>query len=206
MLWIVNSDMRFFPSGVGVRVYGEFGKEGGPPAAERFGVLGRVGAEALQITVLQCHRRAAALGRHKGQLHFGEEVGIIGPLAVELPTEQQALRWLPSQHLAPVCFIAFGITLEPPAVDTGLQHDGDMRVLADSLSGWPPALHLACEQLEGARGRRLHGHALYDRRNAHSVLSSSVWRSTKSLKASSAANQWVSSQSRMAEIPRGSRR
>ncbi len=78
------------PSSVSVCIADEFGEMSGPAAVELGDMLSGVGAEAIQLTMLQRHYRAAALGRGESQLHLGDKIMIVGPLAVDLPAEQQA--------------------------------------------------------------------------------------------------------------------
>src|SRR5271166_4066886 len=182
---------------MGVGVAGEFGQELGPTDVDLRRDYFRVVAEALEIAVLEGDDRAAARGGREGQLNFGQEIGVVGEAAVELPAEQEARRRLPGEHLAPVRLDAFGVALEPAAARAGLDDDRHMRRFADSSVRPATIAPSAREQLEGAFGRGLDGHALDDWGDAHGDASSWAWLSAKSLNASSAALHSASSHSRM---------
>src|SRR4029450_10527615 len=66
-------------------------------------------------------------------------VGVVLPLAVDLPGDDQPMGWFPGQHPAPVTLAAVGALLVPAAALAGFQDGGGHVGLADVVLGWPPA-------------------------------------------------------------------
>ena len=94
---------------------------------------------------------ARALG-HEADLDLGGHGGVIGPLGVELPQEDEPVgRFVHVSHAAQVALGPVGAALVPAAADEGLHHDGDRSDRADvvGLEG-PPRAEAGGEHLEGA--------------------------------------------------------
>src|SRR4029450_8625801 len=66
-------------------------------------------------------------------------VGVVLPLAVDLPGDDQPMGWFPGQHSAPVALAAVGALFVPAAVLAGFQDGGGHVDLADVVLGRPPA-------------------------------------------------------------------
>ena len=113
-----------------------------PAAAELGRDLFGVVAETFEIAVFEGDDGAAGGRGSEGQLHLGQQIGIVGEPAVELPAEEQTRRRLPGDHFAPVRLDALGVALEPAAARARLDDDLHKRRLADRFSRRPPPAHL----------------------------------------------------------------
>src|SRR5439155_19449035 len=114
-------------------------------------------------------------------------------LGVDAPSQQQPLRRIPREHLAPGAFGAVFIDLVPTAA--GARFDDSLleRGRTELVSPRPPAVDAGGEDLEGALRRGLDADGLPDGRRldhqTHGVVpfpSPSASRSTSALNASSA--------------------
>src|ERR1700674_286838 len=70
-------------------------------------------AEALEVAVLEVDAGRAAFDWRERHLDLGDQIGIVFPIAVDLPRQQHAERRLPGQHLAPIALRAVLADLEP---------------------------------------------------------------------------------------------
>ena len=132
-------------------ILGEFGRSGHRRRA--LGVTRGVGAEALQIAVLQRDPRAAAVGGAKVTSTSVTRSASYFQCGVDLPGQQHARRRLPGQHLAPVQLVAVLVALVPAATGAGLDHHATIGDLADGRALGHQLLDVGGEKLEGAGGR-----------------------------------------------------
>ena len=154
------------PPGAGPEALGrdlrEPGQQAGPAAlgGHALGDFRGGGAVPLDVAVHQLDARAAA-GRVEAHLHLAgvRGVGVVLPLAVEVPGEDEAARRLPGQHAAPDGLGPVLGEAVAPAAGPGLDHLAGERRVVDVVAARPPAVDPAGEHLEGLRGRRGHGDA-----------------------------------------------
>src|SRR5215216_3031334 len=84
-------------------------------------------------------------------------VGVVLPLAVDLPGDDQPMGWFPGQHPAPVALAAIGALLVPAAALAWFQDGGGHVGLADVVLGRPPAAEGVGEGAEDSLDRRVDG-------------------------------------------------
>src|SRR5215216_3201824 len=75
-------------------------------------------------------------------------VGVVLPLAVDLPGDDQPMGWFPGQHPAPVALAAIDALLVPAAALAGFQDGGGHVGLADVVLGRPPPAEAVGEGAE----------------------------------------------------------
>src|SRR6185369_2202299 len=125
-------------------------------------VHGRAGfrralAHALQVAVFELDLGAAVGGRFEQHLDLGQQVGVVGPLAVDPPGQQQAVGRLPGEHLAPVVLVAVLVDAVPAAAPPGLDDRLLQRRRADGMALWPPAVEALGEYRKSPLWRRRDG-------------------------------------------------
>lgn len=113
------------------------------------------GAVAVEMPVLEVDaRRAARLGRETDfDLARFREVRLVALEVRDLPCDDEAARRLPDEDPAPVALRSVGLlAVTSPA---GGALDDYHRRLADVMGAWPPAVHVAGEDMERASGLAL---------------------------------------------------
>src|SRR5436190_1951557 len=121
-------------------------------------------AMPLEVAVLEIDAGHAAGLRGEPNLDlagFGD-VGFVLPPRIDLPGQDEAVRWLPRQHPAPVTLGTIGFASETPASGARFDDRFHERLLADVMGARPPCVEPFSEDVESVLGTRLHGHALLD--------------------------------------------
>jgi drug/metabolite transporter (DMT)-like permease len=150
------------PDSSGRRRRGEPLQDGGPAAAaeDDHVVDGLAAGQPVEEPVFQLDRGLPGAVRGEPDLDLAGvgRIGVVLPLAVDLPRDDQPVRRVPGQHPAPVAFAAVIAPLVPPApfawFQDGVRHLG----LADVVVPRPPGAERAREDVE----RPFYGHVERD--------------------------------------------
>jgi hypothetical protein len=137
---------------------GELLEDGGPAAAAEDDrvVDGLAAGQPVEEPVFQLDRGLPRPVRGEPHLDFAGVggIGVVLPLAVDLPRDDQPVRGLPGQHPAPVAFAAVVAPLVPPAPFAWLQDGVRHLGLANVVITRPPGAERTRENAE----RPFHGH------------------------------------------------
>src|SRR5262249_37489061 len=189
---------------------GEHLEQAAPAAVgvDLLGDLRPVRAVALEVAVLELDERARlALG---DEAHLVRArllgLGVVVPLALEVPGHDDPVGTLEHEHPAPVALAPVDAALEQAAALVALHHRVGHVGVADVVAVRPPAVEAGREHVERALLRRLNGDALADRqiRGVHGHRTSSSVCSAALLKAARAWFQNWSRYARRAPMPSGS--
>jgi hypothetical protein len=82
-------------------------------------------------------------------------IGVVLPIAVDLPGHDEPMRRLPDPHVAPVAFGAVDATFILSSPDPPFQHSFCEVGPADVILRRPPRVERLREELEGAFNRQL---------------------------------------------------
>src|SRR5216684_3498566 len=77
-----------------------------------------------------------------------QRVGVVLPGAVDLPGDQEPMRWLPCQYSAPVAFAAIHPAFVPPSAVAGLEDGLSHFRIADVEFARPPRVERSREDTE----------------------------------------------------------
>ena len=101
----------------------EVGEPRRPAAIDLRATFRSIVAEPFEIAMLEANARPAIAGIGKADLDFGQETGLVSPVAAELPAEDQPVGRIPCDDRAPLGLIAILIDLVPPTAVMRLDND-----------------------------------------------------------------------------------
>src|SRR5689334_23374350 len=102
------------------------------------------------MTMLEVNTSLRGVQRREIDFDLGDAGGVVFPVAVDLPGEDQPGRGLPLQHLAPFTLCAIFAALIPSSSRTRFDYDRHLWRGADGFRSWPPTAHATRECLEGS--------------------------------------------------------
>src|SRR5688572_25341130 len=95
---------------------GEAGEDAVPAGLVADRVVGALAVgKTFEVTVFQLDRRLSGLQLGEAHLDLAgvRRIGVVLPVAVDLPGHDETVRWLPDQDTSPVAFAAVVTDLEP---------------------------------------------------------------------------------------------
>ena len=111
-------------------------------------------------------------------------------MAVDLPGDDQPVRWLPGQHPPPVALAAVGALFVPAAALAWFQDGGGHVGLADVVLGRPPAIEVLGEGPKGPVDSRVDGDGSGRVEQAQQLVARRDHMSIKTCYASAGSSCW----------------